>query len=177
MVRVSQPPANPVPAEMAALPVVVEDAQDLRWAATRPEGVRNHGGELGRLAGLDQDGPLTQQQHNASRQDGEPVLARVNSQLGGAAPRLRPGDPHLGYGDAVRPGPPAEDPGGHPARRIALRPDHHVVVVGRLHQLVEGGSQGPGDRGQLVEGDPPVAGLDTAEGGRAQIAAAGQVVE
>ena len=48
---------------MGALPVVVEDAQDLGRAAVRAERVRSHRGELGGLPGPDQDGPLTQQQH------------------------------------------------------------------------------------------------------------------
>src|ERR1017187_7486665 len=89
--------------EMGPLPVVVEDAQDLRRAAVSPEGVRNHGGELRRLAGLDHDGPLAKQQHYGSRQDGEPVLAGMDFQLSAARGRW-PGDPHLGHGDAVRAG-------------------------------------------------------------------------
>src|ERR1022692_2305232 len=162
---------------MGALSVVVEDAQDLRRTVMRPEGMRNHGGELRCLAGLDHDGPLSQQQHNGSRQDGEPVPAGVDLQLAGPAPGFRPGDTHLGHGDAMRPGLPAQHPGGQPSRRIVLRPDHHIVVVDGLHQLVEGGPQRPGDRTQLVEADPPVARLDPAQGGRAQVAAGSQVVE
>src|ERR1035441_849740 len=100
--------------EMGPLPVVVEDAQDLRRAAVSPEGVRNHGGELRRLAGLDHDGPLAKQQHYGSRQDGEPVLAGMDFQLSAARGRW-PGDPHLRQGASVRAGLAAEHPGGHPA--------------------------------------------------------------
>ena len=72
--------------QMGALPVVVEDAKHLRRAVMSSEGVRNHGGELRRLAGLDHDGPLAKQQHNGSRQDGEPVPARMDFQLAGTGP-------------------------------------------------------------------------------------------
>ena len=47
----------------------------------------------------------------------------------------------------------------------------HYLVERDPHQLVEGGPEGAGDRTQLVEADPPVARLDTAQGGRAQVAA------
>src|ERR1700722_3657765 len=163
--------------QMGALSVLVEDAQDLRRAAASVEGVRNHGGELRRLAGLDQDGPLPQPQHDRSRQDGEPVLAGMDFQLVRVPSGFTPGEAHLGDGDAVRPGLSAQQPGRHAARRIALRPDDHVVVANRLHQLIEGGPEGAGDRGQLVEADPPVAGLDAAEGRGAQEAAGSEIVE
>src|ERR1035438_7184265 len=162
---------------MGALSVVVEDAQDLRRAALGAERVRNHGRELRCLTGLDQDGAPAQQQHDGSRQDGEPVPTGMHPQLVGAGPGRRLGAPHLRHRYTVRSGLPGQHPGGHPPHRIALRPDDHVLVVGGVHQLVQGGAQGPRDRGQLVEGDPPMAGLDPAEGGRAQVAAAGQVVE
>jgi len=71
---------------------------------------------------------------------------------------------HLGDGHAVRAVLPTEHPGGHSSRRVVLRPDHHVVVGDTLDQLVERVAQGPGDRAQLVEADPPVARLDPAQG-------------
>ncbi|MGO9220702.1 MAG: maleylpyruvate isomerase N-terminal domain-containing protein, partial [Streptosporangiaceae bacterium] len=43
-------------AQVGALPVVVEDAQDLRGAAAGAERVGDHRGELRGLAGLDHDG-------------------------------------------------------------------------------------------------------------------------
>ena len=58
---------------MGTLPVVVEDAQDLRGAAPGAERVRDHRGELRRLAGLDHDGPLPQHQDDGPGQDREPV--------------------------------------------------------------------------------------------------------
>ena len=70
----------------------------------------------------------------------------------GPAAGLRPGDPHLGHGDAVRPGLPAQHPGGHPPHHVALRPDHHIPVIGRLDQLVQRGAQRPGDRGPAGRG-------------------------
>ena len=53
-----------VKGEVGALAVVVEDAQDLGRAAAGAERVRDHRGELRRLARLDQDGPLAQHQHD-----------------------------------------------------------------------------------------------------------------
>ena len=58
-----------------------------------------------------------------------------------------------------------------------MRPDHHVVVVVGLDELVDRGVQCPGEVGQLVEADPPVPGLDPAQRRRAEEAASGQVVE
>src|ERR1700678_81432 len=101
----------------------------------------------------------------------------MDLQLLRPGPRFRPGDAHLGHGEAVRPGLAAQDPGRHPAGGVALRPDHHVVVGGGFHQLVQRGPEGPGDRAQLIEADPPVAGLDPAQGGRAQVTARGQIIQ
>ncbi len=44
--------------KVGALTVVIEHAQDLGRAAAGSERVRGHGRELGRLARLDDDGPL-----------------------------------------------------------------------------------------------------------------------
>jgi hypothetical protein len=41
------------------------------------DAVGNHGRELGRLTGLDQDGPLAQHEHHRSRQHGEAVASEV----------------------------------------------------------------------------------------------------
>jgi hypothetical protein len=46
--------------QVGAGAVVVEDAQDLRGFLPRAERMRLHRGELGRLAGPDEDGPLAQ---------------------------------------------------------------------------------------------------------------------
>lgn len=68
---------------MCAPSVVIEDAQDLGRSAVRLDGVRDHGGELGRLARFDPDGALAEEQRDGSRQDGEPVLAGVYAELVG----------------------------------------------------------------------------------------------
>ena len=60
---------------------------------------------------------------------------------------------------------------------VAARADHHVVLADRFHQLVEAGAERPGDQHQLVDGDTPVAGLDAAEGGRAELAAGSEGVK
>lgn len=163
--------------EVRALPVVVEDAQDLGRPAVRLDGVRDHGGELGGLARFDPDGALAEDQRDGPRQDREPVLARMHSQLiGPGAPGLV-GDPHLGDGGTGRSGASVQHPGGQPALLVALRPDHDILVVGALHQLVERDSQGAGQSRELVEADAPVAGLDAAQGGGAQEGALREVVE
>jgi hypothetical protein len=46
--------------EVGAFSVVVEDDQDLDRSLVGSDGVRNHGGELGGVAGLDQDGSVAQ---------------------------------------------------------------------------------------------------------------------
>src|ERR1700722_11264777 len=74
-------PASGQRPEVGALAVVVEDGQAFAPTAGRPEGVRDHGGELPRLTGLAPDGALSEPQHHGSRQDGEPVPARMDLQL------------------------------------------------------------------------------------------------
>ena len=69
-----------------------------------------------------------------------------------------------------------ERPGGDAPGLVVLGPDHHVVV-GRLDQLIDAGAQGPGNRGQLIEADPAVTGLDPAQGGWAQVALGGQIIQ
>jgi len=44
--------------EVDAFSVVVEDDEDLDRAVVGSDGMRNHGGELCRVAGLNQDGPV-----------------------------------------------------------------------------------------------------------------------
>src|ERR1700760_3323822 len=163
-------------AQVGPLPVVVEDPDDLGRAAGRAEPVRDHRGELGRVPPLDGDRARPQEQHHRARQHGEPVPAGMNPQLVPADLARGPGEPHLGHGHAVRAVLVVQRPGGHAPALVVLRPDHHVVV-GRLDQLVDAGPPGPGDRGQLVQADPPVAGLDAAQRGRAQVAPRGQVVQ
>ena len=46
--------------QVGALPVVVEDGEDLDGTVVGADGVRDHGRELGRVAGLDEDGPVPQ---------------------------------------------------------------------------------------------------------------------
>ena len=93
---------------MGALSIMIQDRQDLRWTVVSPECVRNHRGELGRLTGLDQDGPFAQQQSNGSGQDGEPIPPGVNLHRVGRAPGWRLRDAHLDDGDALWPGLPVE---------------------------------------------------------------------
>jgi len=71
--------------------VVVENAQYLRGSLLNAERMWLHRGELGRLAGPDEDGPLAQPQHDGAGQDGEPVSPRVDAQPGGHLP----GNPQL----------------------------------------------------------------------------------
>jgi len=60
---------------------------------------------------------------------------------------------------------------------LGLWPDHHVLVPDRLEKLIERRIQSPGDGNQLVEGDPAVPGLDTAQRRRAEMAAGGKRVQ
>jgi len=56
-------------------------------------------------------------------------------------------------------------------------PDHHVVVVLGFDEVVDRDVQRACDRGELVQSDAAVAGLDPAQRGGAEVAAAGQVVQ
>src|ERR1017187_7479929 len=58
-----------------------------------------------------------------------------------------------------------------------MGPDHDVVVVLGLDEVVDRGAECPSDHGQLVEADAAVAGLDPAQCRGAEVAAPGQVVE
>ena len=89
----------------------------------------------------------------------------------------RPGEPHLGHRQPVRRTVTSEQPAGGASGLVPLWPDHHVPVVGGLHQLIDGAAQGPGDRRQLVQGNAAMPGLDAAERGRAQEAPGGQLVQ
>jgi hypothetical protein len=144
--------------QVGAGAVVVEDAQHLRRSVPRSERVRLHRGELGRLAGPDEDGPLAQPQHDGAGQDGEPVPARVDAQPGGHLP----GHPQFRDRHALRRTGPRQQPGRHAPCLVLERPDHHVGVVVGLHQLVKRGAQCPRDRRELIQGNPPVTGLDPA---------------
>ncbi len=159
--------------QVGAGAVVVEDAQDLRRFLSRAECMWLHRGELGRLAGPDEDGPLAQPQHDGAGQHGEPVPARVDAQPGGHLP----GHPQLRDRHAPRLTGPRQQPGRHPPCLVPERPDHHVGVVVGLHQLVKRGAEGPRDRGELIQGNPPVTGLDPAQRGRAQVTPGRQLVQ
>ncbi|WP_030477357.1 hypothetical protein [Lentzea albidocapillata] len=52
------------------------------------------------MAGLNPDDALAEDQRGGARQDGEPLLARVHSELIGLRPLRLVGDAHLGDGDA-----------------------------------------------------------------------------
>src|SRR5579863_3720606 len=159
--------------QVGARAVVVKNAQDLRGFLLRAERMRLHRGELGRLAGPDEDGPLAQPQHYGAGQDGEPVPARVDAQPGGHLP----GHPQLRDRHTLRRTGPRQQPGRHATCLVPERPDHHVGVVVGLHQLVKGGAECPRDRRELIQGNPPVTGLDPAQRGRAQVTPGRQLVQ
>lgn len=87
------------------------------------------------------------------------------------------GDAHLRHGHAVEGSFAGEEPGRQPSRVLGLRSDHHVLVLGGLHELIERGAESPGDGDQLIECDPAVPGLDAAQGGGAEVAAGGEGVQ
>ena len=78
----------------------VEDREDLRRALVRPDRVRDHRGELGRLTGLDEQDPLAQVQPGGAGQHGEPLAPGVHARRSGPEGVLG-GDAHLGDGDAA----------------------------------------------------------------------------
>jgi ubiquinone/menaquinone biosynthesis C-methylase UbiE len=160
--------------EVGALSVTIKDGEDLDWSSVGGYGVRGHGGELCGLARLHQDDAVTEIQPRGAGQHREPVPARVDAQL---ARRLPGRDAHLRDGHPLRPVVPGEQPGGHPVRPIAPGPDDHVVVIDGLHELIERGAQGAGERDQLVDGDAPVPGLDPTQRRRAHVTAGGEHIK
>ncbi|MET3800529.1 hypothetical protein ABID70_000484 [Clavibacter michiganensis] len=162
---------------MRALPVTVEDRQDLGHAAVRADRVRNHRGELGGVARIHQDRPLPQLEPCRPREHREPVASRVHAEL---VHRHRSRRRHAHLRDeraraaaaAAR-----EDPHRAPRLGVRLRADHDVGVVARLDERVERRLEGLRDGHQLVERDAPMTGLDAAERRRAEEAAGGQRVE
>lgn len=67
--------------DVGTLAVAIEDHDELGRAIDGYEGVWGHGGELGGLAGLDDDLAFAQRQAHAALDDEEPVVTRVDSLL------------------------------------------------------------------------------------------------
>ena len=68
--------------DVGALAVAVEDHDELGRAVDGGEGVRRHGGELGGLAGLDDDLAFAERQPHPPLDDEEPVVPGVDPLLG-----------------------------------------------------------------------------------------------
>lgn len=66
---------------VGTLPVSVEDHDELGRAVDGHEGVGRHGGELGRLAGLDSDLAIPQPQAHPSLGDEKPIVTWVDPLL------------------------------------------------------------------------------------------------
>jgi hypothetical protein len=160
--------------QVGALPVAVEDDEDLGWSVMGGDGVRRHGGELCRLSGFDQDDAVAEVQSGCARQHREPVAAGVHAEFGRRSAGC---DAHLGHGHALRPIVARQQPAGDPVGAVASRSDDHVVVSDRLHKLIESGTQGARDGDELVDGDAPMPGLDPAQRGCAHVAARGQRIQ
>jgi SAM-dependent methyltransferase len=155
-------------------PVTVEDDNDLDRSLVRGDRMRRHRRELRGLAGLDQDDATPEMQPRGAGQHREPLVTRMDVELGG---RAASGDPHLRDSDALR----LVLASQHPARRAVVsvsgRPDDDVGVGDRLDELVETAAERSRDQDELVDRDTPMTGLDAAQCRRADMAASGKRVE
>ena len=157
---------------VGAVTFAVEDHDQFGGAVHGDAGVGGHRGELGGLAGLDEQLPVAEQQHDPAHGDEQPVVAGVNLLL---RPPIGGLEAHLdGCGVAGRP---AQHPRRAPFGIGRDRADDHVVVLAHVEQRVEVDLQGAGQRYEHIEADGPVPGFDAADGGGAEVRPGGEVVE
>ena len=110
--------------DVSALAVAVEDHDEFRGAVAGCAGVRGHGGELGGLAGLDDDLAFAEQQPYPPFDDEEPVVTGMYPLLRRPVGRF---EPDLDR-DRVAGGS-AQHPGRALVRTARHRADDHIVVV------------------------------------------------
>ena len=110
----------------AALAVAVEDHDELGRAVAGRERVRGHGGELGGLAGRDDDLPLAEEQPDPALDHEEPVVTGMDPLLRSAVGRF---EPHLDRDRAA--GRSTQHPGRGSPDAARHRVDDHVVVAAR----------------------------------------------
>jgi hypothetical protein len=163
-----------VAGQVGPLAVVVEDGEDLGGPLVRVNRVRGHRGELGCLSFANENSPLTQTQTDGSAEHGEPFVARMHAGLARVALRS---DPHLGDGDAAAVTLPREQPRRRTGARLRLGSDHDIVIALGLDELVERRAKRSGNGHELIQCDPPVPSLDTAQRRRRQVAAGRECVE
>ena len=158
--------------DVCPLAVAVEDHDEFCRAVAGCEAVRGHGGELGNLAGLDDDLAFAEQQSHPPLDDEEPVVTGMDSLRRRPVGRL---EPHLDRDRGA--GRPAQHPGRALARAARRRSDDHVVVATHVEEGVQADLEGTGERDQDVETDRPFAGLDPTDRRRTQVGACGDLVE
>ncbi len=160
---------------MRLFPVPVEDREDLHRSAETGEPVGSHRVELSRLAGFDEDFAITENQSDRALEDVEPVTPGVHSLIGCLGGRR---DAHLHHDPARRVVQAGEWPMHTAVGCIAAGPDDNVVaVVAGRQNFVHRGVQGAGKVGEVVDSQPPMPGLDPADGRGTDQAASGELVE
>lgn len=162
------------PVQMGAFAVAIEQGQDLHRALVGADGMRDHRREFCGLALVHEDCPLTQVQSGGAGEHREPFAPGMDPP---AFRSTRPVGGHPYLRGSHRRTLTREHPGGRPRRALGTGTDDDVLVVDCFDELIERGVQGPGERYQLVEGDPAMSRLDAAERGGAQVAARGQGVQ
>ena len=155
-------PAAAAPGRCACSPAASNTtSSSTGGVAVGDQGVRAAGRELGALAGLDAQPSVVQVQHQATGQHVQPLVTRVRAQLGGRARRRR--DRHLQHPPAAGLRRPGERP--HGERAVALRRRPQDDVVGPLvgDQLVDRDAERAGQRYEVLQRQPPPAGLEPAQ--------------
>jgi hypothetical protein len=161
---------------VGSLAVLGEDREDGDGAfAVGPNSVGGHGGELGCVAGLDEDETITEAKLSGTGEHSEPVATWVDA--GVLDRRGRGSDAHLGDSEVVGGAFVCQRPDRHAPVFVLIRPDDNVLVVRGLDELVESGIEGPGNGDELVERYAARPGLNTAQVRGTQVASLRQSIQ
>ena len=157
---------------VGALAVAIEDHDEFRGSTLRREGMGRHRGELGRLAGLDDQLAFTEQQLHAAVGDEEPIVAGMHLELGRDTRRLQS---HLDRGRGA--GRPAQHPRRDMARVVRTRTNDDVVIGVDIQQSVQVDLERSSQRDENVEADRALAGLDATDRRCTEVRSVGDIVE
>ena len=161
---------------MRALSVVIENGENFDDTIMGTDRVRRHRRELRGIALLDEDGALAELEASCAAEDREPFVPGVDRQrVGGAGVFV--GDAHLRDGHSVQGTFAGEQPGGEAGGVVRLRPDHHILVVIGLDQVIDRGVECARDRDELIQCDSATAGFDATQVRRTDVAAGCQRIE
>lgn len=163
---------NNVVMDVGPLAVTVEDHDEFSGSVEGRECVRRHGSELGSLASLNNDLAISEREEHPSLHHEEPVVTGVDFLLQRPAVRSE-----LHFDGSRAASGSAEEPGCGSARTIRGWTDNHILVVIHVEESIEVNLKGRRKWQKNIQTDSPFAGLDPANGRRAEIGACGEVVK